>query len=212
MKTIEELSQEVLTIAEAIRSGEADPIDFQLSVPYRELKEVIAEVESRVDVDEILNEVLGTKVDRVQELARVLAAPELYVSKLKEINPRRLGSMIRYFQPVVLMRLNHEALDRSKKRIDKLMDVMTREHPADPIPTMSGIPNDFRFESEDSIFLGDLWAFADTIKKDVKLSVDDAIMSEDFDEFLIKFLYVVVLVSKGVLSYNAETGTVEKIN
>ena len=212
MKTIEELSHEVLSIAEAIRSGEADPIDFQLSKPYRDLKEVIAEVESRVDVDEILNEVLGTKVDRVQELARVLAAPELYVSKLKEINPRRLGAMVRYFQPVVLTRLNHESLERSKERIDKLMDAMTREHPADPIPTMSGIPNDFRFETEDSIFLGDLWTFADTIKKGAKFSVDDVIMSEDFDAFLKKFLYIVILVSKGVLSYDAKTGSVEKID
>ena len=77
------LAEKVYEIVQSARSGEIDPLEIRLTEPYRELQELVEKLDSRLDIDEMLNEVLGAKVNRVQELARVLASPEVYVARLK---------------------------------------------------------------------------------------------------------------------------------
>ncbi|MHA1928622.1 MAG: hypothetical protein ACTSV2_08615 [Candidatus Thorarchaeota archaeon] len=211
MSSTKDLAERVLKIIESIDSKDKDPLEFRLSKTYQELRDLTADVDSRIDIDVMLNEVLSTKISRIQELARVLAAPELYVSRLEGMNIRELGKLICYRHPVKLTRLEHSELTQSMERITQLHEAMTKERAADQVPEMSGLPNDYVFATEDAIFLEDLAAFAKDIPMNELLPIDDIISDDEFEVFLKKFLYVVVLISKGVLIYDKEIRVVEKV-
>ena len=204
MSGIKIFAESILRIAESVRSGKVDPLEIQLTPEYKKLQELAAEVRSRLDIDEMLNEVLGAKVNKVQELARVLASPELYVAKLKTLSARELAGMIVYHHPIGIVHLDHSTLDRSSIRIREFIDKLGAEPPEDKIPTISPLPNGYTFPSEDAILLEDARIFGSTIPAGHKIPIDDIILSEDFDEFLRRFLYLVILISKGTLQYNLE--------
>lgn len=211
MSTTEDLTKRILKIVESIQSKDKDPLDFRLSEAYQELRTITADVDSRIDIDVMLNEILGAKVSRIQELARVLAAPELYVSRIEGMNLRDLGKLMCYRHPVRLSRLGHQELTQSMERMTQLHEAMTKEKPEDLIPKMSGVPDDFIFESEDSIYLEDLEKFALEIPMNEPIQIETLVMDEDFDVFLKHFLFVVVLVSRGILTYDNETRVVTKV-
>jgi hypothetical protein len=195
----------VFEIVQAARSGKIDPLELRLSDSYRELKELVAKVDSRLDIDEMLNEVLSAKVNRVQELARVLASPEVYVARLKEKSIRDLAKLLTQKQPVVISHLERSSLNDSLERIMQLIDAISREPPVDQVPKMTGLPNGFVLETEDAVFIEDLEKFLATIPLDGKVIFDDVVEADKFDVFLKQFLYVIILVSKGRLLYNPVT-------
>ena len=153
----------------------------------------------------MLNEILSTKVDRVQELARILAAPEVDVSRLKGLSMRELAKLATPRQPVVIGHLGHESLGGALDRVVTLIDAMQREPPEDKIPKIAELPNGFALDTEDSVFLEDLDRFLATIPNGDRTKFDDLVMNDEFDVFLRHFLYVVFLVSKRRLHYDPET-------
>jgi len=206
----ESLAESVFNMVQAVRTGEIDPLELRLTQAYKDLQELAAKIDSRIDIDEMLNEILSTKVNRVQELARILAAPEIYVSRLKELSMRNLAKLVIVKQPVVIGHLEQDALGESLNRVVSLIEAMSREPPEDPIPKVTALPNGFAFDTEDSVFLEDLDRFLATISENKKIKFDDLVMNEEFDLFLKHFLYVVILVSKGQLHYDPDTREIWK--
>ncbi|MHA1909961.1 MAG: hypothetical protein ACW98Y_21895 [Candidatus Thorarchaeota archaeon] len=204
------LLSRVQKIVDSMEKGKTDPLDVQLTDAYVELREAAAEVDSRLDIDAMLNDILDSKVTRVQELAKVLAAPELYVDRLKAIKPRNLSKLIVYKQPVKMTRLGHEGLARSLERISQHIDAMSQLPVDDPIPEMSGVPDDYTFASQDSVFLADLEKFAKKVPKNKTVAIEKIIATDDFELFLKRFLYIVILISRGRLEYFPETQTIRK--
>ncbi|MFW9967119.1 MAG: hypothetical protein ACFFEA_08190 [Candidatus Thorarchaeota archaeon] len=208
MSKIEVFAESILRIADAVRSGEVNPLEIQLTPEYKKLQDIKAEVGSRLDIDEMLNEVLGAKVSKVQELARVIASPELYISKLRTLSVRDFARMIVYHHPIGIGHLDHSTLDRSAFRIRKFIEKLGTEAPEDRIPTITPLPNGYTFPSQDAILLEDAIAFGDGIPMDQRIPLEEIILNEDFDEFLRRFLYIVILISKGIIQYNHEDRTI----
>ena len=202
MSQLRELNQRVVKMADDIRRGELDPLELRLTEAYKELQQLAAQIDSRLDIDEMLNDILGTKVTRVQELARILAAPELYVSRLKSIGPIRLARLIRYRQPVIMASIQPAGLDRSLDRILRGIDLHSKRKPEEPLPTSVGVPEGFTFATEDSVFLEELDRFAHTLHKGRETKIDDLLATKDFDQFLKRFLFIVMLISRGIVSYD----------
>jgi hypothetical protein len=210
MSKNESLAESVFTMVRAVRAGEIDPLELRLTQAYKDLQNLAARIDNRIDIDEMLNEILGSKVDRVQELARILASPEVYVNRLKEISMRDLAKLVTPRQPVVIGHLEQDSLDEALNRIVTLIDAMSRDPAEDPIPNITSLPNGFALDTEDSVFFEDLERFLATIPEDKKTGFDDLVMDEEFDVFLRHFLYVVILVSKGLLHYDPVTREVWK--
>ncbi len=204
MSESEGLAEQVFKMVQAVRSGEIDPLEVRLTDSYKELQELAAKIDSRIDIDEMLNEVLSAKVSRVQELARVLAAPEIYVNRLKGKSTRELAKLLTPCQPVTINQLEHKALGQSLERIVQLIDAMSREPTVDPVPKVTELPNGYTLDTEDSVFLEDLERFLQNFGNG-RVTFDEIVESDEFDVFLKQFLYVVILVSKGQLNYDPET-------
>ena len=205
MSENESLALSVFNMVQAVRAGEIDPLELRLTQAYKDLQELAAKIDSRIDIDEMLNEILSTKVNRVQELARILAAPEIYVSRLKELSMRDLAKLVTMKQPVVIGHLEQDSLGGALNRVVALIDAMSREPPEDAIPKITALPKGFALDTEDAVFLEDLEKFLTTIPKGDKTKFEDLVMDEEFEVFLKHFLYVVILVSRGQLHYNPET-------
>ena len=199
------LAKKVYEIVQAARSGEVDPLEIRLTESYRELQELAEKLDSRVDIDEMLNEVLSAKVNRVQELARVLASPEIYVARLKGKSTKNLAKLLVQKQPVVIGHLEHSSLGGSLARVVQIIEALSKEPIADKIPEMTPLPNGFALDTEDSVFIEDLDKFLKTIPRDGKVIFDDIVENIEFDIFLKNFLYVIILVSRGRLLYNPVT-------
>ncbi|MHA1577586.1 MAG: hypothetical protein ACTSU3_09520, partial [Candidatus Thorarchaeota archaeon] len=181
------------------------PLEIRLTDAYRELQELVEKLDSRLDIDEMLNEVLGTKVDRVQELARVLASPEIYIARLKGKSTKKLAKLLVQKQPVVIGHLGHSSLGGSLERVLQLIDALSKEPPEEKIPEMTPLPNGFALDTEDSIFMEDLEKFLTVIPSEGKVIFDNIVESDEFDLFLKRFLYVIILVSRGRLLFNPVT-------
>ncbi|TFG28850.1 hypothetical protein EU527_16705 [Candidatus Thorarchaeota archaeon] len=205
MNDISTLAEKVYDIVRAVRSGNIDPLELRLTDSYRELQELVAELDNRIDIDEMLNEVLGAKVNRVQELARVLASPEIYVARLKGKSTRDLAKLLRVRQPVIFNDLEYDSLNGSLERVMQLIDALSREPQEENIPKSIGLPNGFVLETEDAVFMEDIDAFLDSIPYDGKVIFDDIVEDKEFDVFLKNFLYIIILVSRGRLHYNPVT-------
>ncbi|MHA2140695.1 MAG: hypothetical protein ACXADC_13320 [Candidatus Thorarchaeota archaeon] len=208
MSGIAIFAESILGIAESVRAGQLDPLEIKLTPEYKKLQKLEAEVGSRLDIDEMLNEVLAAKVSKVQELARVLASPELYVSRLKALSARDLAGMMAYHHPVGIAHLDHSTLERSSIRIKKFIDKLGMEPPEDRIPAITPLPNGYAFPTEEAILLEDAKIFSASIPLGRKVPLDDILLNEDFDEFLRRFLYLVILISKGTLQYDIEDRTI----
>ena len=199
------LAEKVYEILQAARSGDIDPLELRLTEPYRELQELAEKLDTRLDIDEMLNEVLSAKVNRVQELARVLASPEVYVARLKGKSTKQLARLLVQKQPITIGHLEHASLGGSLARVVQLIEALSKEPPEDKIPEMTPLPNGFALDTEDSVFIEDLDRFLKTIPLDGKVIFDDIVESDEFDVFLKHFLYVIILVSRGRLLYNPVT-------
>lgn len=210
MSENESLAERVYQIVQAARSGDIDPLEIRLTDSYRELQELAEKLGSRLDIDEMLNEVLGAKVSRIQELARVLASPEIYITRLKGKSTKTLAKLLVQKQPVVIGHLEHSSLGRSLERVVQLIEALSKEPPEDKIPEMTPLPSGFTLETEVSVFIEDLEKFLNTIPDDGKVIFDSIVENEEFDLFLKHFLYVIILVSRGRLLYNPVTREIWK--
>ena len=199
------LAEKVYQIVQTARSGNIDPLEIKLLDSYKELQALVEKLDSRIDIDEMLNEILSSKVNRVQELVRVLASPEVYVARLKGKSTKQLARLLVERQPVVIGHLEHESLGGSLERVVQLIEALSKEPPEDKIPEMTPLPKDFALDTEDSVFLEDLERFLNTIPEKGKVVFDIIVENEEFDIFLKHFLYVIILVSKGRLQYNPIT-------
>ena len=199
------LAERVYKIVQAARSGDIDPLEIRLTEPYRELQELADKLDSRIDLDEMLNEVLGAKVNRVQELARVLASPEIYVARLKGKSTKNLAKLLVQRQPVVIGHLEHASLGGSLARVMQLIEALSKEPLEDKIPEMTPLPNGFALETQDSFFMEDLENYLINIPLEGKVIFDNIVENDEFDIFLKHFLYVIILVSRGRLAYNPVT-------
>lgn len=206
-----ELANKILEIAEAVRTGEIDPLELRLTEAYRELRLLASKVEERVDIDEMLNEVLGAKVTRVEELARILAAPELYANIVKKTSPRALAKMIAYWHPLTIGHLDHGPMMRSMERLMEFIDQLAKEPPEEIVPDQQALDEDYAFATEDAVFLEDLELFAATLPEGKRVSLEEAIETKNIDEFLRRFLYVVVLISRGEVEYFLESKEIMKV-
>ncbi|MHA2379828.1 MAG: hypothetical protein ACXADO_08670 [Candidatus Thorarchaeota archaeon] len=208
MSLTENFELRVLRLAESIRSGEADPLEVKLTPEYKELQKMAADIGKRLDIDEMLNEILGVKVSRIQELAKVLAAPELYVNRLRRIETRELAGMIAYHRPLRVTHLDPEPLDRAFDRVSRFIDAMTAEPPLEQVPNIAQLPNGYTFQTEDAVLLEDAKCFGATIANGRPISLHEIIVGDNMEESLRRFLYVVILISSGFLVYDSSSQTV----
>ncbi|MFX0121712.1 MAG: hypothetical protein ACFE9A_20140 [Candidatus Hodarchaeota archaeon] len=205
------LTGKILEIAEAVKAGEIDPLELKLTEAYRELRELASKIEERIDIDEMLNAVLGAKVTRVQELARILATPELYASMMKKTSPRALANMIAYHGPVRIGHLDPEPMMRSMDRMLEFIDALSKELPKEQIPKQGEVPDDFAFATEDAVFLEDLELFSASLPEGVRTPISEIVETDNLDDFLRRFLYVVILISRGEVQYFTETKEILKV-
>jgi len=159
----------------------------------------------------MLNEVLGSKVTRVQEMTRVLTTPELYVDRIRSMSAKKLSTLMCYAQPVTLTHISLESLDRSMDRIMKMIDLHSQQVPEDIPPKMSGIPDDFVFATENSVFLEELNRFVAAMSIGEPVGIDDLLDVDDLEELLRRFLFVIVLISKGMVSYDPKNRSVTRV-
>ena len=212
MSQTEHFELRVLKLAESIRSGETDPLEVKLTAEYRNLQKMAADIGKRLDIDEMLNEILGAKVSRVQELAKVLAAPELYVNRLKMIGTRELAGMIAFHHPFTVSHLEPEPLELAFGRVKRLIDAMAAEPSAEKAPRITKLPNGYTFQAEDAVLLEDAEEFLSTIRDDKPIALDEILTSDNLEEALRRFLYVVILISSGLIEYDSKSRTVIKVD
>jgi len=206
------LAGKILEIADAVRTGDIDPLELKLTEAYQELRRLASSIEVRIDIDEMLNEVLGAKVSRVEELARILATPELYASMVKKTSPRQLSKMISYHHPVSIGHLDYSPMMRSMERLLEFIDQISKDPPEEKVPEQGELPEDFAFATEDAVFLEDLELFSSSLPEGVRLPLEEAIGTESIEEFLRRFLYVVILISRGEVEYFSDSREIMRIN
>lgn len=211
LTTTSELAGKILEIAEAIRIGEIDPLELELTEAYQELRQLASKIEERVNIDEMLNEILGAKIMCVEELARILAAPELYANIVKNTAPRKLAKMMVYRHPVAIGHLDHGPMLRSMERLMEFIDQLTKVPPEERIPEQQPLDEDYAFGTEDAVFLEDLELFAAALPEGEMISLEEALETESIDEFLRRFLYIVVLISRGDVEYFSESKEIMKV-
>ncbi|TFG11285.1 hypothetical protein EU537_12800 [Candidatus Thorarchaeota archaeon] len=203
-------AEKIANIAREIKESGADPLEYQLWDSYIELRDLAADLDIKVEIDSLLNDILEAKINRVQELARILSAPDIYVSRVQELTPMNLAKFISYRHPVQFGSMNYVTLNRALERILSLIQSISEEPSEDEAPKMSGIPDDFTFQTEDAIFIDAMNGFLSDIPFNKRFQIRDLISAAEFDVFLKRFLYVVILVSRGELSYDHSTGEVWK--
>jgi hypothetical protein len=207
----DDLGREVLSILETVRIGEVDPLDYQLVNAYRKLQELIIETEDKLRIDEMLNEVLGSKILRIQELARILTSPELFVEKLKLFRTKKLAKLATYRNPVVLRHFNYDSLSKSLQKVTSLIDSLHKSIPEEQIPETSTLPPDFVFQSEDPLLIENLKRFVSTLPKRKSVRIEQILDCLEFEEFLRRFLYVILVIDKGMVEYNPQARELRRL-
>ncbi len=210
--TDSKLTDKVLEMINAIDRGTADPLQFTLVGPYRELRAIDARLETRIEIDEWLNNILGAKVHRIQELARVLGEPELYVSRLENLRAKQVAALASYHQPLVLRRLDHRQLSSALERLLSIIDTQAHREVTDDTPELIELPSDFVFESEEAITRAEMDEFIRAMAKGTAVPVRDLMRSPDIDEFLRRFLIIIMLVAEGLLKYDPTAQTVTRVD
>lgn len=205
MDNIDNLEKTVQRLVSQVETGEQDSLSISLRKPYRSLREVEAGVARKIVVDGTLNTLLENKTSRIQELARILASPEIYVNRLRMLEPMELAKLISYRQPIICSHLDVNRMQKSFSRIQNMMaarqESMLQE---EDIPTITE-PQDKTMEMEDSVTLEDLDRFLKRVPKNRSIRLKELLSSPNMDEFLRRFLCVVLLISRGLLEYDNES-------
>jgi hypothetical protein len=204
MGDIDELEKTVLKLFSQIETGKQDPLSINLKKSYINLRELEATVARKIVVDGTLNTLLENKTSRIQELARILASPEVYVNRVRMLKPMDLAKLISYRQPVTYSHLDVSRMQESFSRIQDMMaarkESMLKE---EQVPSITE-PKDKTMEMEDSVTLEDLNQFLKRIPENQQIGLEELLASPSKDEFLRRFLYVVLLISRGRLEYDGK--------
>jgi len=204
MGDIEELEKIVRKLFSQIETGKQDPLAINLKKSYINLRELEATVARKIAVDGTLNTLLENKTSRIQELARILASPEVYVNKVRMLKPMDLAKLISYRQPVTYSHLDVSHMQESFSRIQDMMaarkESMLKE---EQVPSITE-PEDKTMEMENSVTLEDLNQFLKRIPENQQIGLEELLASPSKDEFLRRFLYVVLLISRGRLEYDGK--------
>ena len=204
MGDIDELEKTVLKLFSQIETGKQNPLSINLKKSYINLRELEATVARKIVVDGTLNTLLENKTSRIQELARILASPEVYVNRVRMLKPMDLAKLISYRQPVTYSHLDVSRMQESFSRIQDMMaarkESMLKE---EQVPSITE-PKDKTMEMEDSVTLEDLNQFLKRIPENQQIGLEELLASPSKDEFLRRFLYVVLLISRGRLEYDGK--------
>ncbi len=210
MTDAKQLARDAKEMVEAIDSGRADPLQFSLANPYQTLRSLRTGLPIRVTIDETLNEVLKAKVSRVQELTRVLTTPEALVEIVKQLPPREMARLVRYKRPVTVSKMTYQGLSRSLERIIRAIASQVVPDVDEPTPEILERPTEFVFEVEEPIPAAKIDSFLDMLPYDEPVSVHSLLRSVDVDELLERFLIIIILISRGRIEYDPQTGMVMK--
>ncbi len=202
---MQDIAKRVFALSKQVQQGELDPLDVPLTEEYQTLCRLIADVSDRLDIDEMLNALLNQKVIRIQELARVLATPDIYVEYLRSIPVRRLANLMSYKRPLVIARLDLDSMTASLTRVMAIIDSISADPPEEIVPEISEVPPDFKIDSESALFIDEMREFEETIPRGVRVPLNTIIFSEDEEVHLRRFLFVILLISRGDLVYYKET-------
>ncbi len=204
MVGINDLENTVRRLLREVEAGEKDPLAIKLVESYRNLRGVDAGVDRRIDVDGTLNTLLENKTTRIQELARILASPEVYVNRIRGMKPMSIAKLISYRQPMTISHLNVSGMHKSFSRILGMMESREKSMLEEENPPSTAQPQNEVMEIEDSITLEDLNRFLKYVPENQAISLKELLASPNMDEFLRRFLCVVLLISRGLLKYDGE--------
>ena len=211
MEAADAFIQEVLEMKESVETGTVDPLNLHLTNSYQKLQQLALEIDDRIHVDEILNAVLGIKVTKVEELVMMMITPELYLTSIKNLKANELAKLVSYRHPVIISSLGPDMMTQSLEKMMHFASCRNQEMSEDAVPGITTLPDNFRFRTEDSVFLADLECFVERIPKNTGVKLSEIVRSMIFDEFLKRFLYVVILIARGALTYDASTSLVRRV-
>ncbi len=205
MTTILEISKRVFSLAKQVQEGRLDPLEVTLTEEYQTLQRLAAGVAEKLDLDEMLNIILESKVTKIQELARILATPDLYVECLRTTPMRRLGRMIAYRRPLVLRRLHPEEMMGATRRVMVIIDALSREPPEEQVPEMAEIPEDFALKVENPRFMEEMSAFEQSIPTDERIPLTELLRTDSHMTYIKRFIFTILLISEEKLTYFEDT-------
>ncbi|MHA1771622.1 MAG: hypothetical protein ACTSYL_05425 [Candidatus Thorarchaeota archaeon] len=205
------LSEKTKMMAEAIDKGKIDPLQLSLIEPYRQLKDLQDGLPTRLTIDETLNNILGAKVHRIQELARILAAPDLYVKILQRMTTRQVGKAMRYRRPLTIPKLDYRDLTDALERVLKGITSQTERTVEGTVDEDTESQEEFVIQSEEAITLEKIDAFFDALPVNKPMPIQTVLQSNDINTILERFLIILILISRGLLIYDFDEQTLTKI-
>ncbi len=203
MDPFETFARQVIAMAEAIRRGQTDALEYRLTDSYRQLQQLAASLDRQLNVDEILNSVLLSKVTRVQELLRIL-------SSLRDTNTQTLASMLVYRRPVTVSRIDYVRLGGSLDRLIQLAVAHLRPRTDYFTPTITSVhTGKLVLHSEDVLSLEEVERFGDSLSRQRPIPIHEVVAAaRDIDEFFRRFLMILILISRGIVIYDPHTRTI----
>ncbi|MEM4734791.1 MAG: hypothetical protein QXS20_03655 [Candidatus Thorarchaeota archaeon] len=200
-----EFARRVLDMADSIREGRADPLEYRLTESYRALRSMAMDLKMKLDLDELLNEILHRKVTRVQELVRLLETPGLVADRLRGMSTQELARHVYLTRPLEFQALDPVRMSSAYRHLTLLLEARKiPPHPPVAEPDETPVLAEFPLQSDSSVMLTDLEDFLVTIPRGIPVPLDSLITSDDFDKYLRSFLYVLILISRGELTYDPE--------
>ncbi|MCF2136835.1 MAG: hypothetical protein K9W43_06275 [Candidatus Thorarchaeota archaeon] len=207
-----DLSKKAKQMAEAIDKGRVDPLQLSLIDPYRQLKDLQDRLPARLTIDEILNNILGAKVHRIQELARILLAPDVYVKILQRMTTRQVGKAMRYRRPLTIPKLDYHNLSKALERLLRGITAQAERPTGDSSDDDdTDAQEEFVIRTEEAITLEKITAFYDALPANETISIHAILKSDDIDVILERFLMIIILISRGLLVYDSDNQTLTKI-
>ena len=92
-----------------------------------------------------------------------------------------------------------------------MIDALHKPIPEEDIPSTATLPSDFSFQSEDPLLLEKLKKFVSTVSNRKSVKIDQILNCLEFEEFLRRFLYLILAISKGMIEYNPETKELRRL-
>ncbi|MHA1858581.1 MAG: hypothetical protein ACTSUU_03960 [Candidatus Thorarchaeota archaeon] len=205
-----DLAQRVEEMIRIIEEGQTDPVELRLTKQYRELRSALLDLKLKIDIDEMLNEILGTKIHRVSELARFLSAPDLYAKRIEEMSTRELARMVRFRQPLSHSRFARAHLEEAFARVLRLIDAMSHGvEIEEDIPEIV-IPDRLNLETEEAISEAELRRIERLVPSEGSIPLRELVASSDLVEFIRRFLCIVILISEARVAYDPSTKSLSR--
>jgi len=205
-----DLAQRVEEMIRIVEEGHTDPVELRLTKQYRDLRNALLNLQLKIDIDEMLNQILGTKIHRVRELARFLSAPDFYARRIEKMSMRELARMVRFRQPLSHSRLTRARLEEAFAKVLRLIDAMSHGvEVEEDIPEIV-IPDRLDLETEEAISEAELQRIEQLIPSDGSVPLRELVAVRNLVVFIRRFLCVVILISEGRVHYDPDTRTLSR--